>query len=66
MISMDAVAESGNMEKRPRVYTILMDISNTGVENERADAGRDNRTFLARPNYQARAETGRNNFSQVS
>ena len=42
MTSMDAVAESGNREKRPRVYTILMDIINTGVENERADAGRDN------------------------
>ena len=65
MISMDAVAESGNMEKRPRVYSII-DIINTDVENERADAGRDNPTFLARPNYQARTEAGRNNFSQVS
>ena len=65
MISTDAVAESGNREKRPRVYTI-MDIINTGVENERADAGRDNPTFLARLNCQARTETGRNNFSQFS
>ena len=63
---MDAVAESGNREKRPRVYNILTGIINTGVENERADAGRDNRTFLARPNYQARTETGRNKFSQFS
>ena len=62
---MDAVAESGNMEKRSRVYTII-DIISTGVENERADAGRDNPTFLARPNSQARTETGRDKFSQVS
>ena len=65
MTSMDAVAESGNREKRPRVYTI-MDIINTGVENEGADAGRDNRTFLAGPIFQARTETGRNKFSQFS
>ena len=40
----------------PRVSTIF----NLGVENEqRADAGKDDRTWLTRPNSQARAGTGK-------
>ena len=37
-----------------------------GVENERADAERDGRTHLARPNSQARTETGKNVFRLFS
>ena len=35
------------------------------VENERADAGRDGRTCLARPNSRARTGTGKYSFSPV-
>ena len=34
--------------------------------DEQADAGRDCRTRLARPNSQARTETGNDLFSQLS
>ena len=33
-----------------------------GVENERADAGRDGRTILARPNLHSRMGTGKFRF----
>ena len=36
------------------------------TENEQADAGRDDRTRLARPNSQARTETGKCLFSLFS
>ena len=36
------------------------------VENEQADAGRDGQTCLARPNSQARTETGKYLFSLLS
>ena len=39
---------------------MIDDSVNLGVENERADAGRDGQTRLARPNSRARAETGKN------
>ena len=35
------------------------------MENEQADAGRDGRTRLTRPNSQARTGTGKNDFSPV-
>ena len=35
------------------------DIFSLSVENEQADAGRDGRARLARPNSQARTETGK-------
>ena len=37
-----------------------------GVENEQADAGRDGRTRLARPNSQARTGTGKYSSSLLS
>ena len=37
-----------------------------GMENEQADAGRDSRTLLARPNSQARTGTGKILFSLFS
>ena len=36
------------------------------MENEQADAGRDGRTRLARPNSQARTGTGKYLFSRFS
>ena len=36
------------------------------VENEQADAGRDGRTRLARPNSQAQTGTGKYQFSLLS
>ena len=50
---MDAVAESERKERNPRVSTRF----SQGVDNDRADAGRDDRTCLARPNFQARTGT---------
>ena len=45
-------------------------VSNTrfslSVENEQADAGRDGRTRLARPNSQALMATGKYSFSLFS
>ena len=46
----------------PRVNTRLR----LSVENEQADAGRDGRTCLARPDSQARTGTGKNSFSLLS
>ena len=40
----------------------MIDDSALGVENERADAGRDGRARLARPNFQAGTGIGKNNF----
>ena len=37
-----------------------------GVKNEQADAGRYSRSCLARPNSQARTETGKTQFSLFS
>ena len=44
---MDAVAESGRNPVSKRTIFSL------GVENEQADAGRDGRSCLVRPNSQA-------------
>ena len=53
---MDAVAESGrNSVSRTRF--------SLSEENEQADEGRDGRTFLAKPSFQARTETGKIYFS---
>ena len=51
---MDAVAESGREERNPRVSTTF----GLGVENERADAGRDDQTYATRANSQALREQG--------
>ena len=53
---MDTVAENGG--NPPSVTTRF----NLGVENEQADAGRDGRTCLVRPNSQARTGTGETHF----
>ena len=50
--------ESGRKERIPLVSTRFR----MGAENERADAERDGRTCLARPNSQARAWTGKMYF----
>ena len=56
---MDAAGESGGI---PRVSTRF----SLSVENEQADAGRDSRTRLARPNSRARTGTGKKTFSSCS
>ena len=43
---METVAESGTEERNPRVSTRILSL---GIENVRVDAGRDGRTYLARP-----------------
>ena len=48
-VYLNAVAESGRKGKSPRICTRF----SLGVENERANVGRDGRTCLARPNSQA-------------
>ena len=58
----DAAAESG---RNPVIKHQPIRFSLT-VENERADAGRDGRTRLARPNSQARTETGKSLLSVFS
>ena len=52
---MDAAAEIGrnHVSKRSARFSL-------GVENEQADAGRNGRTRLARPNSPARTGTGEN------
>ena len=55
---MDAVAESGKEKWSPRVSIRF----SLGVENERADPGRNGLTCLARSNSQARKWTGKINF----
>ena len=52
------VAESGRKERGPCITTIFT----LGVENEQVDAGRDVRTWLVKPNYQAPTRTGQMNF----
>ena len=60
-VHVDAVAESGrNTVSKHQVRFSL------SVDNERADAGRDGRTRRARPNSQARMETGKKTFSLLS
>ena len=56
---MDATAEIGRI---PCVSTRF----SLSVENEQADAGRDGRTRLARPNSQARTGTAEYSFSLFS
>ena len=51
---MGAVVESGKESVRKNIFSL-------GVENKGADAGRNGRTCLARPNSQARTGTGENN-----
>ena len=41
---------------------MIDDSGNLSLENGRADAGRDGRTCLARPNSQARTGTGKKRF----
>ena len=53
---MDAVAEMG---RNPVTISTRFSLS---VKNEQADAGRDGRTRLARPNSQARTGTVREMF----
>ena len=55
----DAVAESGrNPVSKHQIQPEYGD--------EQADAGRDGRTYLARPNSQARTGTGKISFSLFS
>ena len=56
---MDAAAELGRnpVSKHP---------THPEYEDEQADAGRDCRSRLARPSYQARTETGGYSHSQFS
>ena len=57
---MNSVAESGQKERNLGVSIRV----NLGVENKRADAGWDSRTYLAKPNSQVRTWTvGRTDFS---
>ena len=58
-VLMNTVAEIGREERNPRASTRF----NLGVENEKADAGRDIPTCLARPNFQARTGTVKISFS---
>ena len=48
---MDAAAEAGEISRVSTIFSL-------SVENEQADAGRDGRNCLARPNSQARPGTG--------
>ena len=58
-MKMDAVAESGKNSVSKTRFSL-------SVENLWADAGRDGRTRLARPNSQARTGTGKKSFSTLS
>ena len=53
---MDAVAESG---RNPQIFSL-------SLENEQADAGRDGRACLAKPNSQVRTGKGNKLFSLFS
>ena len=57
---MDATAEiKRNLVSKHQNFSL-------NVENEQADAGRNGRTRLARPNSQARTGTGKYSFSVFS
>ncbi|CAM9349455.1 unnamed protein product, partial [Ascophyllum nodosum] len=60
-----AVAAPGGRDRPIRDWKAIGRFS-LSVENEQADAGRDGRTRLARPNYQARTVTGKYSFSLFS
>ena len=56
---METAAERGEI---PRVSARL----SLSVKDERADTGRDGRTYLARPDYQGRTGTRQKKFSLSS
>ena len=54
---MDAVAERGS-----GLWVVKIRLRRLDVKNERAEAGREGRTRLTRPNSQARTGTGKTHF----
>ena len=56
-----SIAECGRKERSPRVGAMFC----SSVENERAGAGRDGQTCLAKPNSQARTNGDREEKKQT-